>query len=211
MGTRKLLRGDVIVSLLFIASSCWGISTWFKKHQQETKRESESKAQIAADTERAKSALTRMRATWNADDSWEHQVYPTDNSAPAYSLDVEHALVKGHPIIVIGEIQDVRTSQGQATRLVLVQSHSSPNLVDLRFSLETPPEVANSILSATRNAPLPGVETFIAVVTIERVEKIEQPPDKADNDQDYFLAHGTLHETYDTHLLAVGPKELGED
>lgn len=94
---------------------------------------------------------------------------------------------------------------------MLIQSHSSPNLVDLRFSLETAPKVANSILSATRNDPMSDVETFIAVATVQRVEKIEQPPDKADNDQDYFLGHGTLQEAYDTHLFAADAKELGEN
>lgn len=104
---RKRLRGEVVIWVLFIMAASWGLSTWFKKHEEEAKQEAASKAQIAADTERAKSELARLRASWNADDSWEHQVYPSDNSAPVYSLDVEHALVKGRPIIVIGEIQDV--------------------------------------------------------------------------------------------------------
>lgn len=116
-----------------------------------------------------------------------------------------------HPLIVIGEVQDVKTSQDQSAPVVVIKSHSSENLVDLRFLLLTTPEVANSILAATRNDPLGQWETFISVATVQRVEKIEQPPDSARNDQDYFLAHGTLHEAYATHLFAIEPKELGEN
>lgn len=208
---RRLLRADVIITVLFIATVSWGIAIWFKNHQQGVRQKEASNAETAAETKRAKLALARFRSTWNADESWEHQVFPSNNDAPAYSLDVEHALVNGHPIIIIGEIQDVRTGQDQNSPLVLIQSHASKNLVDLRFSLATTPQLANTILSITHRDPMAEVETFIFVATIQRVEKIEQPPDKADNSQDYFLAHGTLQDAYDTHLFLVEPKELGEN
>jgi hypothetical protein len=211
MGTRKWFRVDVVIFVLFIGTVLWGGSVWFNKHQQEAKQEAANKARTIADTEQAKSALTRLRSAWNADESWEHQVYPPSNEAPAFSLEVEHALVNGRPVIVIGEIQDVRTATDQSGPLVLIQSHSSPNLVDLRFSLVTTPDVANSILSETRNDPMAEVETYICVATVQHVEKIQQPPDQAGNDQDYFLAHGTLHETYATHLFGLAPKDLGEN
>jgi hypothetical protein len=201
----------IVIAVVLVLAAAWGIHAWFKKHQQEAQRDAAYKAHIALETEQAKSALARLRASWNADTSWEHQVYPPNNDAPSYSLDIEHALVNGHPIIVIGEIQDVKTIQGQSAPVVLIQSHSSANLVDLRFSLVTTPEIATSILAATRNDPLAQGETFISVATVERVEKIEQPPDSAGNDQSYFLAHGTLQEAYGTHLLAAEPKELGEN
>jgi hypothetical protein len=201
----------VVIALALVLAVSWGIYAWFRKHQEEAKRDAAEKAHIALQTEQARAALARLRTTWNADDSWEHQVYPANNDAPSYSLDIERALVNAHPLIVIGEVQDVKTSQDQSAPVVLIQSHSSGNLLDLRFSLLTTPEVATSILAATRNDPLAQVETFISVATVQHVEKIEQPPDNAGNDQSYFLAHGTLHEAYATHLLAVEPKELGEN
>src|SRR5690242_3963431 len=109
MAMGKRLRGSVIVWILFIAAASWWGSSWYKKHQQEAKREAASKAQTAADTEKAKSELARLRVKWNADVSWEHRVFPPDSFAPAYSLDIQEALVKSQPIIVIGEIQDVQS------------------------------------------------------------------------------------------------------
>jgi hypothetical protein len=211
MNPRKWLRADVVILALFILTASWGASVWFKKHQQQTKQEEAIKAETTADTERAKSALAELRAAWNADDSWEHQVYPPSNEAPIYTLEVEHALVNGRNIIVIGEIQDVRTATDQSGPVVLIQSHSSPNSVDLRFSLVTTHDVANSILSESRTHPPDEFETFISVAAIQHVEKIEQPADKEGNEQDYFLAHGTLFATRPTHLFEPDPKDLGEN
>ena len=210
MNVRGPIRVDIVVCVLFIVTAFWGISTWFEKHQREAQEEAANKAHAAAETQQAKAAFARLRSTWKADDSWEHKVYPSTNDAPSFSLDVEHALVNGSPIIVIGEVQDVRTSEDQGSPLVLIRSHASKNLVDLRFSLVATPEVANSILSSTRHDSLAEFETVIAVATVQRVEKVEQPPDVHDNDQTYFLAHGTLHEAYATHRLMLDPKELRE-
>jgi len=210
MSIKGFRRGDALIAVLFIATVCWGLATWYKKHQGIVATEEAKKARTAAKTEQAKAALARLRAKWNADVFWEKLVYPPDNGAPSYSLDIERALENGRPIIVIGEIQDVQSDQGQSAPVVLIRSHTSRNLVDLRFSLVTTPDVANSILAATRNNPLARVETFISVATIQRTERIARPPDNADSEQDYFLAHGILHETYDTHLFVLQPKDLGE-
>ncbi|MGP8259413.1 MAG: hypothetical protein ACLQM6_05610, partial [Acidobacteriaceae bacterium] len=70
---------------------------------------------------------------------------------------------------------------------------------------------SNTILSETHGNKLAEIENYISVATIRNVEKIEVPPDKEDNDHDYFLAHGTLLETYPTHLMFIDPKELGEN
>lgn len=215
MNTRRLVRTDLVIYFLLIAIVSWGGLNRLKKHQREAKHEAAqdaaNKAQAIADTEQAKSALARLRSVWNADDSWEHRVYTPTNEAAPYSLDIEHALVNGRPIIIVGEVQDVRSSQNQNVPLVLIQSHPSENSLDLRFSLLTTREVADSILSATGHSPAAEYETFIAVATIQHVEKIEQSPDKDGNDGDYFLAHGTLHAAYATHLIMLNPKELGEN
>lgn len=208
MSAGKRLRG-VLIFVLFILAISWGVSVWFNKNQQEAKEEAASKIKTTARLERAKTELARLRTAWNADDSWVHQVYPANGDAPSYSLEVEHALVSGHPIIVVGEVQDVRTVADQSGPLVLIQSHRNP--VDLRFSLATTPDVANSILSETHGDAMAEFKTFISVATIQSVEKIEPPPDKGGNEQDYFLAHGTLHEAYPTHLVVVDPKQLGEN
>lgn len=211
MKISKWLRIDVVILALIIGAVSWGGAVLFKKHQQETQQSEAEKAKSRADTERAKSLLAGLRAEWNADDSWENQVYAPNNEAPIYSLQIEQALVNGRKIILIGEIQDLQAATDQSGPTVLIQSHSSPNLPDLRFSLVTTPDVANSILTEARNNPTDEFETFICVATIQHVEKIEQAPDKAENDQDYFLAHGTLYAAQPTHILALEPKDLGEN
>lgn len=211
MSERRLFRFDLLITILFLGVISWGGFAWLKKHRQEASQEEATKEQTAEKTGLAKAALARLRSTWDADDSWKHQVYPSSGDPPSYSLDVEHALATGRPIIVVGEILDVQSSKDQSAPLVLIQSDSGSTPVDLRFSLAATPQLADAILSATRNNAMADIETFIVVASVQNVEKVERPPDKADNDQDYFLAHGTLQEAYDTHLLMLEPKDLGEN
>ena len=58
-----------------------------------------------------------------------------------------------------------------------------------------------------------NLDSFIAVATIRRVEKVEQASDIEGNSEDYFLAYGTLQAAYDTHLfsLIAEPKAFGEN
>jgi hypothetical protein len=210
MSIRKWLRADVIIFVCLFATAGWGITVWFKKHQEEARHDAVYKANKLAKTERAKSALARLKNDWNADVSWERKIYAPGVAAPSYSLEIEHALVNGHPVIVIGTIQDVEMSGDQGSPVVLMESHSSPNELKLRFSLVTTTDVANAILSETHNNPMAVFETFISAASMQHVEKIHQSSDKYGNDQDYFLVHGTLHEAYATHLFVLSPKDLGE-
>lgn len=207
MSTRKWFRVDVIIFICFLATAGWGISVWFKKHQQEAKQEAASRAETQAKTIRAKSALARLKTAWNADDSWEHKI-----QSASYSLEIEHALVTGSPIIVIGTIQDIKTVGDQGQFVVLIDDDDfSSAEINLTFSLMTTPDVANAILADTHNDSIAESSTFLATATIERVEKVEQPPDKEGNDQDYFLAHGKLLGYYDTQMFYLNRKDLGEN
>jgi hypothetical protein len=55
------------------------------------------------------------------------------------------------------------------------------------------------------------LKTFISVATIQTVEKVQPVTDKEGNEETYFLAHGTLLETYETQLPDADPKDLGEN
>ncbi len=48
---------------------------------------------------------------------------------------------------------------------------------------------------------------FVFAATITSVEKVSMPPDKSDNDQDYFLAHGVLHEAQSIGFRDQLPKK----
>ncbi len=166
MSTGTRLRG-VVIFVLFILIALWGASVWFRNNQQEAKQEAASKAEETAKMERAKSALARLRTAWNADYSWEHQVYTVNGGAPSYSLDVEHALVSGHPIIVVGEIQDVRTAADQSGPLVLIQSHpyyGSHTQIDLRFSLVTTPDLARACFINRYGLKLGSLHEHVALM-----------------------------------------------
>jgi hypothetical protein len=157
MHVRKLARFDNFLYAVFLVIVLWGGLVFIKNRRQESKLDAEKKARSAADIALAKSALVRLRSTWKADDSWENQVSAA-TYAPSYSMEIEHALVKTSPIIVIGEIQDVKTSLDRSDPLILIRNHHSRNLLDLRFSLVATPEIANSILSATRHNPMAEVD-----------------------------------------------------
>jgi hypothetical protein len=211
MSIRKWFRVDVIIFVCFIATVGWGITVWYNNHRKEVEHDAAYRAKTLAKTEQAKANLARLKNTWNADESWEHEISASGAVAPNYSLEIEHALVVGHPVIVVGTIKDVETSGADGVPVVMIENHYSKNELNLRFSLVATPDVANAILATTHNDPLADVKSFISAASIQRVEKIQQPPDKEGNDQDYFLAHGTLHEAYATQLFEINPKDLGEN
>jgi hypothetical protein len=203
------VKSETIIIVLVIANVAWGTGAWYKKHRAEEELEAARQAQTLARTERAKAALVHLENVWNADGSWEDEITSPTGDRPSYSMEVEHALVKGHPVIVIGTIQDVETGGGQGDSVIEIENHFGAHEAKLRFSLTASPEVATSILSATHNDALADVKTFICVASIEHVDKVEPPVDKGGDEQGYFLAHGTLHEAYSTQLFERTPKDLG--
>ncbi len=202
---RHLVRADVVVVLVFVGVAIWGATVWFKNHEHEIRQGEARRAAALANERDAKSAVARLRNSWNADDEWEDALSIPRYESP-YTLDVESVLMKGRPIIVFGDIEDVQKSDDSDRSVVLVQNHGRTDKLNLRLSLLSAPETTNAILSDLHQNSLGRYTTFVFAATITKVEKIEIPPDKSDNDQNYFLAHGILHDAYDTHDFMAPPK-----
>jgi hypothetical protein len=82
---------------------------------------------------------------------------------------------------------------------VLIEDFGRTTGVDLRFSLLSAPAITKAILNDR------AVQYVVIAATITSVEKVSMPPDKSDNDRDYFLAHGILNEAQPIGLLDMRP------
>jgi hypothetical protein len=203
-----------LVTVLVIVA---GIAAWFYHSHEVKRRAAESvEAAAAAREQQARSIVTRVRDSWNADDNWEDAFSSKGAAYTPYTIEIESALIKGRPIIAFGDMEDVRKSGEQDNSIVLIQDIGRKTGIDLRFSLLSAPAITKAILNDEDRQS----DTFVIAATITSVEKVSMPPDKSDNDQDYFLAHGVLHEAqpiglWDMHpfkdLLSQGRQRSGDE
>jgi hypothetical protein len=177
--------------LLTVLVVALGIVAWFY-HSHETKRHAAEavEAAAAAREQQARSIVAKVGNSWNADDNWEDTFSSKGAYVTPYTIELENALMKGRPIVAFGLVGDVRKSGEQDNSIVLIQDIGRTMKWDLRFSLLSAPAITKAILNDEDRQS----NTFIIAATITSVEKVSMPPDEKDNDQDYFLAHGILHE-----------------
>jgi hypothetical protein len=202
---QKALR--VISGLLVLILVAWVAFAWRRSFKSVSFQEATARAQRAVKIATAKDTFTQLQAEWKADGSWEQQISSIDDAS--YSLEVERVLARGSPIILVGEIDDVQSVEGQSLRLVTLSTNSGRSLGGLSFSLFATPDVAASIITQ-RGEHLGGLtKTFVSVATIQRVDKAEQAVNTSSNDGDLFVAHGTLHESRAIDVLALDQQDLG--
>ena len=180
-----------VSQLLTVLVVAIGIVAWFY-HSHEVKRHAAEAvvAAAAAREQQARSIVASVRNSWNADDNWEDTFSSKGAYVTPYTIELENALMKGRPIVAFGLVGDVRKSGEQENSIVLIQDIGRTMKWDLRFSLLSAPAITKAILNDEDRQS----NTFIIAATITSVEKVSMPPDEKDNDQDYFLAHGILHE-----------------
>jgi hypothetical protein len=188
--SRSILRQKApqLVTVLVIVA---GIAAWLY-HSHEVKRRAAEAVEATAEAreQQARSIVTRVRNSWNADDNWEDAFSSKRAAVTPYTIELENALIKGRPIVAFGLVEDLRKSGEQDNSIVLIQDIGRTMKWDLRFSLLSTPAITKAIL----NDEDQFAGTIVFAATITSVEKISMPLDKNDNDQDYFLAHGILHE-----------------
>ena len=134
--------------------------------------------------------MARVRNSWNADDNWEDTFSSKGAAFTPYTIELDNALITGRPIVAFGLVGDVRKSGEQDNSIVLIQDIGRTMKWDLHFSLLSAPGITKAILNDEDRQS----DTFVIAATITSVEKVSMFPDKSDNDLDYFLAHGILHE-----------------
>ena len=194
-------KAPQLLTLLVVVA---GIAAWLY-HSHEAKRraaEAVEAAAVARDNQ-ARSIVARVRNSWNADDDWEDTFSAKGAAITPYSIELENALIKGRPIIAFGFVEDVRKSGEQDNSIVLIQGNGRTSTIDLRFSLLSAPATTEAILNY--RSQYPGTLVFAATIT--SIERVSLPPDKDDNDQDFFLAHGVLHEAQLIGLLDPPPRK----
>jgi hypothetical protein len=207
-------RAPQFVTVLVIVA---GIAAWFYHSHEIDRRASEAtEAAAAARENQARSIMARVRNSWDADDNWENTFSSKGAADTPYTIELENALIKGRPILAFGLVDDLRKSGEKDNSIVLIQDIGRTTGIDLRFSLLSSPVITKAILN---DGDRPA-DTFVIAATITSVEKVSMPPDKSDNDQDYFLAHGVLHEAqpiglWDMHpfkdLLSQGRQRSGDE
>jgi hypothetical protein len=201
--SRSILRQKApqLVTVLAIVA---GIAAWLYHSHEAKRRAAEAvEAAAAAREQQARSIVTRVRKSWNADDNWEDSFSSKGAYVTPYTIELESELIKGRPIIAFGLVGDVRKSGEQDDSIVLIQDTGRTMKWDLRFSLLSAPAITKAIL----NDEDQFAGTLVFAATITSVEKISMPPDKNDNDQDFFLAHGILHEAQPIGPFADPPHQ----
>jgi hypothetical protein len=199
--SRSILRqrAPQLVTVLVIVA---GIAAWFYHSHEIDRRASEAtEAEAAARESQANSIAARVKNSWNADDTWEDTFSSKGAAYTPYTIELENALIKGRPILAFGSVDDVRKSEQQDNSIVLIEDFGRTTGVDLRFSLLSAPAITKAILNDQDRA----VQYVVIAATITSVEKVSMPPDKSDNDRDYFLAHGILNEAQPIGLLDMRP------
>ena len=176
-----------IILLLVLLIAAAGITVWFYRGHQEEQRKANAKA---AEEERVKSVMTKIENSWNANDDWDDVFIAPNAPIIPYTLEVENVLIKGRPLIFYGTVEDVRAYGDEGSSIVLIRVWSRKNNLNLRLSLKAVPNTIDPILHDKHRI----FDTFVIAATIVSVENVHIPPDKSDNDQDYFLAQGILHE-----------------
>ena len=192
------------LQLLTVLVVATGIAAWFY-HSHEAKRHAAEavEAAAAAREQQARSIVARVRNSWNADDNWEDSFSSKGAAYTPYTIELESALMKGRPIIAFGDLEDVHNSGVRDNSIVLLQGNGRTTAIDLRFSLLSAPAITKAILNDEDRRS----DTFVIAATITSVEKVSMPSDKSDNDQDYFLAHGILHEAQPIGLFVQPPNK----
>jgi hypothetical protein len=180
------LRSKIILLFALLIAAA-GIAVWFYRGHQEEQRKANAKA---AEEERIRSVVANVKNSWSANDEWENDFSAPNAPIIPYTLEVENALVKGRPLIFYGIVEDVHAYGDQDSSIVMIRVLGKTNRLNLRLSLKANINTIDPILHDKHRI----FDTFIIAATIASVENVQVPPDKYDNDQGYFLAHGILHE-----------------
>lgn len=200
---RKSLSQKAPQLLIFLVVAA-GVGTWlYHSHEVKRRAAEAAEATAAATEEQARLIVAGVRNTWNAADDWEDALPAQDSTFAPYTAELEKALKKGRPIVAFGLVDDVRNSVEPESSIVLIQDFGRTTGIDLRFSLLSAPATTKAILSNKDRS----TDMFVLSATITSVEKVAMPLDKNDNDQDYFLAHGILHEARPIGFRDEPPKK----
>ena len=171
---------------------------WYWQHEREVQHSEENHAKDVANRSELEAELGKLKAKWLADDDWENSLTTRHLSAVPYSIDLEHALIKGYPLIFYGTVEDVRTLDGQQESSVRIHVYGHRDSLRLRLLLEASPELASEITKgglfhAARFDEVSKVSIFVA--SIDDVQRVPAYNNQGE-DVGYFMARGTLKDAF---------------
>lgn len=202
----RMTWGQRIFWLLCLCAVAFYATHSYRQHEQEVAQQEASKAKVAANMADFQSAIARIESSWQAEDSWENGLSGGDASITPYTVNFEHALVTGHPLIFYGNVIDVHSNEGQDNSTIVVKVHGRKSAVRLQLSLNASPQQTEAI---TRNGAFGLAYGFdelskvcVFVASIDNVERVEAS-DKQGDDASYFVAQGTLHDAYASRVYGT--------
>ena len=173
---------SVFVAALLI---CLGALYWIGKMRDERARQ----ARRAAEEQKVKESITHFGATYNAVQNWRDGLNSGDLSSPAYSFQLQQALVRdaSRPVLFVGEVHDI-ASTGNS---MLCEFDVIAGLRwDIRFFLSCDQKQANYLAQQ----PLGGLRQFAVIAELKAASTLERASaeEKDDRSDPKFRADGRL-------------------
>ena len=171
----------LIVVTVAILSSCI-----LSCSDQREKDVAASRAKEQVQEEALHLAVQTFTKNSDADTSWRKSIIKK-NSDRLYSIDLEAAWLINNPILFIGTLENVATTDGVNYQLLISDSYRSPKL---KLQLLCPKQKVDSIIKTINNNP----DTFFGpkIVVAAKVTQIkyELQPAKEGMER-VFIGHGT--------------------
>jgi hypothetical protein len=198
--------GQRIFGLLCLCAVAYYAIHSYRQHEKEVAQQEASKARAAANMAGFLSAIERLKNSWHATDAWESGLPDEDAATTLYTVNFEHALVTGHPLILYGNVIDIHSIDGRNESTVLVKVSGRKRTVNLQLSLNASPQQAEAIMHNSSFGREFGIDELSKVcafvVSIDGVDRVEASG-KDGEDTSYFVAHGTLDDAYASQVYGA--------
>jgi hypothetical protein len=178
---------------------------WYRQHVLNARQQESYKARNAANKLQLESAINGLEARWHADDEWENELSTEGASLAPYTIDYEHAIVKPHPLVFYGSVEDIQTDRDQGNTTLRIKVHGRNRQVQLQLSVSATPDQIAAIVNddSFRQCVVPELsKVCIFVASVDNVDRVEGT-DKQNSGGSNFVGHGTLREAYASEVYGA--------
>jgi hypothetical protein len=188
--------------LLFIALPA---VHWYRQHVLKARQQASYQARNTANKLQLELAINGLEARWHADDEWENELSTQGASVAPYTIDYEHAIVKAHPLVFYGSVEDIQTDREPGGSVVRIKVHGRNRQVRLQLSVSATPDQIAAIVNddSFRQCVVPELsKVCIFVASVDNVDRVEGT-DNQNSGSSNFVAHGILREAYASEVDGV--------
>jgi hypothetical protein len=178
---------------------------WYQQHVVKARQQESYQARNAANKLQLELAINGLKARWHADDEWENDLSTEGASLAPYAIEYEHAIVKAHPLVFYGTVEDIQTDRDQGGSVVRVKVHGRNRQVQLQLSVSATPDQIAALVKkdSFRQCVVPELsKVCIFVAHVDNVERVEGT-DKQNSGSAHFVAHGILREAYASEVYGA--------